>query len=138
MGELDLENVKKEIISALRSNITEFQNRVYHDYPRTDLSDSSFPRATVDVIGMRFESSALGGTKFSNLLLSITVYGLTALQVDQLISKVDKVMLSTEFSNFIIVSPANISPIIKDPERDRRWQRSIDYELLRVYNPEVV
>jgi len=135
MGELDIEAVKKEVISALRSGVTEFNNRVFHDYPRSDLSDSSFPRATVDVIGMRLDGSAISGTKITNLLLSITVYGLTAKQVDQLISKVDKVMLSTNFTNFEIVTPARISSVIKDPDRDKRWQRSIDYELLRVYNP---
>jgi len=104
-------------------------NWIYEDYPREDLSVFSFPRCAVDFIGRpRIDERYIDiSTCYYYLTLMVTVYSRYPDELDDIISKVDRVLFIERgnIPNVEIINPAAMTPVTTTREL---FVRSIQYQ----------
>ena len=95
-------------------------DRVYTDFPRTDLSLSSYPRISIGVTTVRSEDAGVGGeSQLSDIMLSITYFG-GVKKVIKAGAKSIRNKLQTgakNFYNFGYIRPMTKGPLIHEPNR---------------------
>lgn len=134
--------VKKAVGQVLRDYVTSFSHRVYGDYPRDDLDDSKFPRASIDIVGGRDEA-ATDNAQIETLILRVSVFVAEDSRdvLDQLTHESKKVLQNygdeaqsfmdaggTEHSGLgdIIDQGSPGPPVPAFGDRDDVWRRDFD------------
>jgi len=115
-------------------------DKIYPDFPRTDLGITSYPRIAVAVTSIATSEIALGGADtMSDLLLSIYVYANGMVNVDTYVKTLRQAILENkqDFYYLVFVTPVTESPLINEPARGNKiYTRSI--ELRAPFNLEAV
>jgi hypothetical protein len=105
-------------------------DKIFPDYPRPDLTLSSYPRITVDIMSMDNRESAIGGGLITtNVMSSITVYAGKTKDVNDYITTIRTKIIANKknFYYFKFITPVGLGPLIKSPDRnDKIMQRTID------------
>jgi len=104
---------------------------VYSDYPRLDLSLSSYPRVSVDVTSARTDPFGIGGTAvISDYMLTLTAFAQSTETVDHLLNQARSGLIAnmTGFYNFNNILPTALGPMGKEPGRHDKIQiRNLDF-----------
>ena len=106
-------------------------DHVHPDFPRADLTMSSYPRISIEVVSVRTVGGALGGKAHDNdLMISVSAFAEKRRDVRLYLKSVrDKLFTNNKtFYNFGYIKPMNTGPILKDPGRKGKVeQRTDDY-----------
>jgi len=115
-------------------------DKIYPDFPRVDLSISSYPRIAVSITSMTTTELALGAKyNMSDMLISITVYADGMVNVDNYIKDIREAFLEAkdDFYYLKFITPVTQSPLINEPARgDKIYQRTL--ELRSLFNIETI
>lgn len=111
-------------------------DKIYPDFPRDDLTVSSYPRIAVDILNASIDAFGIGGDKFiSNVAFTVVVYADSTDEIDGYIQTIKDAYI-TNAKNFYylkFVKPTGIGPTISSPDRkDEIMQKNID--LLGMFN----
>lgn len=113
-------------------------DKIYPDFPRDDLSISSYPRIAADVINVVTEPFGIGGTSFiSNVTFTVVVYAAKTNDIDSYIHAIKTAFVNAPKSFYYLkyVKPVGIGPLIASQNRnDEIYQRNID--LMGMFNTE--
>lgn len=108
---------------------------IFPDYPRKDLTLSSYPRVGIDIISKRTEPLGIGGTAIlSDYLMSMVAYADKASVVDSILAEAGSVLFLNmkNFQNFKFIYPVSLTALMKDPNREEKIvQRTQDFTILR-------
>lgn len=113
-------------------------DKIYPDFPRNDLSISSFPRIGVDLIGVDSEPGGFGNVNVSNIDFTVVVYEPKTEQLTGYIDSIREAFIS-ERDNFYYIRqpfPLRHGPIIKNPTdktKDKIFQQNIDFRSFHNY-----
>lgn len=115
-------------------------DKIYPDYPRPDLSLSSYPRIAIAITSMATSEMALGAkSNMSDLLISVTVYADGMETVDGYVKDIRELFLEAkdDFYYLEFITPITQSPLINEPRRgDKIHQRTL--ELRSLFNVETI
>jgi len=105
---------------------------IYTDFPRDDLSISSYPRIAIDVMSADPDAFGIGGDSFiSNINFTCVVYADNTDSIDSYIQAV-KTAIESNAKNFYYMGftkPILIGPCIASPDRSNEiMQRNIDFQ----------
>lgn len=106
-------------------------DKIFPDFPRPDLSLSSFPRLAVDVLDSLTESGGFGNVNKSEINFTIVVYDDSAKSVRSYIDTIREKVIDAQNSFYYLklVKPKRIGPIIKsafEKGKDKIVQKNID------------
>jgi hypothetical protein len=115
-------------------------DKIFPDFPRPDLSISSFPRIGFDILNIDTDYGGLGNVLISSATAQIIIYALNTEDTDEYISSIRAQiidMLSATIANTKghfyyfpkYVKPSFIGPTIKSPRevgKDKVFQKNID------------
>jgi len=108
-------------------------DKIYSDYPRPDLSISSFPRIGFDIMSSVTASAGVGGSEdISNILVEVVIYDPDLKNIEDYGQAVRDAFRSNkkEFYNFKFIAPRSISPLIVSPNKKNEvMQRNYTYEI---------
>ncbi len=115
-------------------------DKIWPDFPRDDLSISSYPRIAVDIQDSGTEPLGIGGNDYiTDLGITIVVYASTTKKVSDLVSDIRQKMI-TQNQNFFylrFISPVGTGPLIEDPTSKKEiMSRSLDF--LSKFNVETI
>ena len=106
-------------------------DHVHPDFPRADLTLSSYPRTSIEITSVRTVGGAIGGKAHENdLMVSISVFAEKRKNVRTYSKNIRDALLTNNksFQNFGYIAPLNAGPILKDPNRqDKIEQKTDDY-----------
>lgn len=115
-------------------------DKIYPDFPRTDLKVSSYPRIAIAITSMRTDEVGLGGKDTINeFLISFYVYADGATSVDDYIKKVREQIIENKKTFYYLefLTPLTVSPLINEPMRgDKIYTRVL--EIKAPFNIETV
>lgn len=106
-------------------------DKIFSDFPKTNLSVSSFPRIAVDVIGMNTVTSDVGAnTNMTELSLTINVYSPSTKDIDTYITSIKTHFIQNKktfsYLDFVeIRGVGNLREFI--PGQQKIFMRNIDY-----------
>ena len=105
-------------------------DKIYPDFPRDDLTISSFPRIAVDILSAPIDAFGIGGDAFiSNVALTIVVYDKDSDDLDSYIQTKKDLYVSNSknFYYLSFVKPTLIGPTINSPDKkDEIMQKNLD------------
>lgn len=104
-------------------------DHVHPDFPRADLSMSSYPRVSVEVVDVRTTGGAIGGKAHDNdLMVSVSVFADKKQDIREYARSVRNAILTNNksFQNFSYIKPMTGGPILKDPERKEKIEQKTD------------
>ena len=108
-------------------------DRIYNDFPRIDLSISSYPRISAEVISKASTEAGLGGqSQLSDLMFAVTIFDDGKKSIEDKLKSIRTAMQTGAkgFYNFGYIQPMNSSRIIHDPNRaDKIDQKTDDYKI---------
>ena len=108
-------------------------DRIYNDFPRIDLSISSYPRISAEVISKASTEAGLGGqSQLSDLMFAVTIFDNGKKSIEDKLKSIRTAMQTgaKNFYNFGYIQPMNSSRIIHDPNRaDKIDQKTDDYKI---------
>ena len=111
-------------------------DKIYHDFPRDDLTISSYPRIAVDILSVSSDAFGVGGSKFiHNVAFTVVVYDDNTDDLDGYIDTIKDAYVSNakNFYYLKFIKPTGIGPTIVSPDRrDEIMQKNID--LLGMFN----
>jgi len=103
---------------------------IYPDFPRTDLSITSYPRIAVAFTSMATSEMGIGGAaNINDILLSVYIYANGMYNVDGYIQTTREAFLNNKKAFYYLkfVTPITQSPLINEPARGNKiYTRSID------------
>jgi hypothetical protein len=106
-------------------------DKIYDDWPRDDLTLSSFPRISFDIISKASTEQALKGElTVSRLVLSVTVFADTKKQIEDAIDSIRSAVLNnkTGFNYFDYLTADNEGPLVENGmSRNKILQKNIDF-----------
>jgi len=109
-------------------------DKIYPDFPRDDLTISSYPRIAIDVINGSSDVFGIGGSQFiSNFSVTIVVYDDNQNDIESVIDAIrtDFVNNASNFYYFNFIKPTGTGPMISSPDRSNEiMQRNIDYQII--------
>lgn len=114
-------------------------DKIYPDFPRTDLSIGSFPRIGTDIIEIPTEAGGFGGVNRSNVLLTTIVYDVNTDNIAGYIDAIRTAVFNNRSSFFYVgkfIQLSSIGPVIQAPRdegKDKVMQRNIDVEGFFLY-----
>ncbi len=115
-------------------------DKIFGDWPRTDLTISSYPRMSVAITSWKTEELEIGGAATINdYLITIFVWDDNIDDIDDYIKSIRKAVLENKknFHYLKYVTPVSVSPVGHDPDRaEKISHRSLDCRAL--FNIEVV
>jgi len=108
-------------------------DKIFPDFPRPDLTISSFPRIAVDLIGVDSNAGGFGNVNVSNITFTVVIYDKTQLDINTYLASVRSAFINNfigfkYLSNY--VRPLVVGPIIKSPRetgKDKILQQNIDF-----------
>ena len=92
-------------------------DKIYPDFPRDDLTISSFPRIAIDILNAPMEPFGIGGDSFiSNVALTIVVYDDNSDDLDSYIQTIKDLYVANAKNFYYLgfVKPSMIGPTIND------------------------
>ena len=105
-------------------------DKIYPDFPRTDLHIDSYPRIGVAITSTITDENELGaGSNTTELLISVYVYANGMENVDDYIQKIRQKVLENKngFYYLRFVTPVTQSPLVNEPLRaDKIYTRTIE------------
>ncbi len=113
-------------------------DKIYPDFPRDDLTITSYPRIAVDILNAPSDAFGIGGDQFiSDVAFTIVAYALKSDDLDEYIDTI-KDLYVTNAKNFFylpFVKRTLIGPTINSSERHNEiMQKNIDF--LGMFNVE--
>ena len=107
-------------------------DKIYPDFPRDDLTISSYPRMAIDIQSVDTDALGIGGDTFiSNINFTVVVYANTVWGIDGYIQAIKDAMRGNAklfyYVNF--VKPTITGPVINSPDmRNEIMQRNTDFQ----------
>ena len=106
-------------------------DKIFADFPREDLSISSFPRMSAMIFNSPSIPGAVGGVTRSNINFSITAFGTRKDELREWLTDIRKKVNDNknDFVNFgLVVRPTLVGPInVNDRGKDKIFQHSTDF-----------
>ena len=107
---------------------------IYTDFPRDDLSISSYPRIAIDFSGIPTDAFGIGGTDLiSSPRIVIVIYADNVNDIDGYTQTIKDDMKTNAKSFFYLryIKLTFIGPIIESPDRSAEiMHRNMDYEIM--------
>ena len=107
---------------------------IHPDFPRDDLSISSYPRIAVDFSGIPTDAFGIGGTDLiSSPRIAIVIYANNVNNIDAYTQSIKDYMKTNAKSFFYLryIKLTFIGPIIESPGRSAEvMHRNMDYEIM--------
>lgn len=105
---------------------------IFPDYPKDNLSLSSYPRVACDILGVDSEPLGFGDQKVAdntNIILTALVYASKTTKVDATIDLIRSAVKTSErgFFYFKYIRMASMGPLIDTPVNQRIIHRNIDF-----------
>mgnify|MGYP007100044471 CR=1 FL=1 len=110
-------------------------DKIFADFPRSDLTISSFPRIGVDFVDIISDNGGMGNVNLNTYDISIAVYGSNKDDIHSYTKKIRQLIIDNQ-NNFYymkVVKPRLMSPIIPgqfEKVKDKIFQRNIDIRAL--------
>jgi len=105
-------------------------DKIYPDFPRDDLTISSFPRIALDILNVSMDAFGIGGSQFiSDVAFTIVVYDDNSDDIDGYIQTIKDLYVNnaTDFYYLKFVKPVSIGPTIDSPDKKSEiMQKNID------------
>lgn len=112
--------------------------KIWPDYPRDDLTISSYPRIAVDLSNVPSEPFGVGGATFiSEINFSIVVFDDNSDDIDTYINSIRSAFISNAKSFYYLkfIKPGLMGPMISDPERNEEIMKR-NHEFTSMFNVE--
>jgi hypothetical protein len=109
-------------------------DKIYPDYPRTDLKLDSYPRLSVDLLDITTDIGGFGNVNLNTLSISCTVYDISIFNIRNYIKAVRSAFVANQTGFFYlkgVVKPVMLSPILISPNErffDKLFQQTIDFK----------
>lgn len=113
-------------------------DKIFPDFPRTDLSITNFPRIGVDLIGVESEPGGFGNVVKNNIDFTVVVYGLSTKDISDYISSIRQSFISN-YNSLSFVSPVyplRVGPVLKfdtTKGKDKIVQQNADFRGYFIY-----
>ena len=108
-------------------------DKIYPDFPRPDLTISSFPRIGFDVQGIGTASAGVGGSEdISNILIEVIIYDVGVKTIEDYGQAVRDAFRTNKklFYNFKFIAPRSVGPlIVSNNSKNEVMQRNYTYEI---------
>jgi hypothetical protein len=105
-------------------------DKIYPDFPRDDLTITSYPRMAMDLLNVSTEAFGIGGSKFiSNVAFTVVVYADNSDDLDGYIQTIREKYITNAKSFYYLkfIKPTMIGPTINSPDRsDEIMQKNLD------------
>ena len=105
-------------------------DRIFPDFPRNDLTISSFPRIALDILNVGMDNFGIGGSQFiSNVAFTIVVYDDNSNDLDGYIQTIKDLYVNNASSFYYLkfIKPTLIGPTINSADKkDEIMQKNID------------
>ena len=105
-------------------------DHIFPDFPRDDLTISSFPRIAVDILNVSMDAFGIGGSQFiSDVAFTIVVYDDNSDDLDGYIQTIKDLYVNnaTDFYYLKFIKPTLIGPTIDSPDKKSEiMQKNID------------
>ena len=105
-------------------------DRIFPDFPRNDLTISSFPRIALDIMNVGMDNFGIGGSQFiSNVAFTIVVYDDNSNDLDGYIQTIKDLYVNNASSFYYLkfIKPTLIGPTINSADKkDEIMQKNID------------
>lgn len=109
-------------------------DRIFPDYPRPDLTLSSYPRIAVDIAAIDTDNFGIGGTDaISDLNVECIVFDVNIQPLENKTSGLRNAFRSNakNFYNFQFIYPTNVGPTIKPADRsDEILNKNLTFTIL--------
>jgi hypothetical protein len=95
-------------------------DKIWPDFPRDDLSISSYPRIAVDILNVPSDAFGIGGAKFiSDINFTVVVYANNSENIDTYINSIRSAFIDNakDFFYLDFIKPTLMGPTISDPNR---------------------
>lgn len=106
-------------------------DKIWPDFPRDDLSISSYPRIAVDTQDSGTDTFGIGGNAYiTDMAITIVVYAATTSQLDSLVTSIRTKMITNNQSFFYLnfIKPVGIGPAIIDPTSKKEiMSKNVDF-----------
>jgi len=113
-------------------------DKIFPDFPKTELKISSYPRISVDITSIVTDDNDLSGSSnISGILISVYVYGIGKEQTMDMIKVLDKAYWRTKSFYVRYVTPISVGPMINEPFRGTKVFTKV-LELSAPLNVEVI
>ena len=107
-------------------------DKIWPDFPRDDLSISSYPRIAVDILSVGSTAFGIGGNEdISNILFTVVVYGQEIKEINNYLTAVRTAFLESRSAFFYLrfIKPTSIGPLLEDPtKRQEIMHQNLDFE----------
>jgi len=105
-------------------------DKIFPDFPRDDLTISSFPRIAVDILNVSMDAFGIGGSQFiSDVAFTIVVYDDNSNDIDGYIQTIKDLYVNNASSFYYLkfIKPTLIGPTIDSPDKKSEiMQKNID------------
>lgn len=101
-------------------------DKIWDDYPRDDLSISSYPRIAVDLLGISTDNFGIGGNELiSEITFTVTVFAQAVDDINSYLATIRKKFLESRKTFYYLkfISPSIMGPLIEDPEKKQQIMR---------------
>ena len=105
-------------------------DKIFPDFPRDDLTISSFPRIAIDILNVSIDAFGIGGSQFiSDVAFTIVVYDDNTNDIDGYIQTIKDLYVNnaTAFYYLKFIKPTLIGPTIDSPDKKSEiMQKNLD------------
>lgn len=115
-------------------------DKIYPDYPRDDLTISSYPRIAVDILNSNTDAFGIGGNEYiTDITISVTIFAHDTKKISELITNIRKEILESNKSFYYLrfIKPIGIGPLIEDPTAKQEIMRQ-NTDFLSMFNVETI
>lgn len=109
-------------------------DKIFPDFPRDDLTISSYPRIAIDVINGTSDVFGIGGSSFiSDFSVTVVVYDDNQNDIESYIDTIRTLFINNpkSFYYFNFIKPTSTGPMISSPDRSNEiMQRNIDFQII--------
>lgn len=105
-------------------------DKIFPDFPRPDISVSSFPRIGVDIISAKTEMAGFGNVHVTDFLITVAVYDFKSEDISNYIKAIRQAMIAARSSFYYIklLTPNAIGPMIVSPNKnDKILMQTVDF-----------
>jgi len=107
-------------------------DKIWPDFPRDDLSISSYPRISVDVLSVSTTAFGIGGNEdISNILFSVQIFAQSVVSMNSYTKTIRTKFLENRKSFYTLgyIQPTGIGPMIEDPaKRQEIMSQNLDFQ----------
>lgn len=107
-------------------------DKIFPDYPRSDLTIASFPRASIDISQTASDWGGFGGVLDSKVYFTVVFYGLGTDWVNAAVEAMRNAFITgyNDFYYFRTTRPVSIGPVVVSPRektKDKVFQQNVDF-----------